>query len=297
MIPSAVFYFALVHNRTWLQKAGLKPPADDWKWSEVPDLLRAIKKSGVLPAGAYASHNLGQEADSFVNWIGGQGYPVWKGRELGFPKQVVTDWFTFWEGLRKEGLTETPDVMVQETGSLIEQSNIANGRTFLTARPPNRLDAHQKTLDAVRPGEQLGIVPYPRGPKGISGMDLGTNGIAIGANCKDAAQLDASVKWINFFTQDDRAAAIYESDNGVVAIDRQQTAQANGPKTTRGQREQILTFQRVVGTANPVAWPANGYANIVAALTRAYQAVAFETMKPDAGADQFMAEIKDLMAK
>jgi multiple sugar transport system substrate-binding protein len=187
--------------------------------------------------------------------------------------------------------------MVQENGSLIEQSNLANGRTFITARPPNRLDSMQKALDAVRKGEELGIQPYPRGPKGTSGMDFGSNGISIGANCKDPAQLDASIKWINFFTEDDRAAAIYESDNGVVAVDRQAKAQADNPKTSRGQREQIQVFQRVVSTANPVQWPANGYQNIVTALNHASEAVAFEQLKPDEAADQFMSELKDLMSK
>ena len=56
-------------------------------------------------------------------------------------------------------------------------------------------------------------------------------------------------------------------------------------------------FQRVVGTANPVQWPGNGYANIVTAMNHASEAVAFEQLKPDAAADQFMTELKDLMPK
>lgn len=294
-IPSGVFYFALMYNKTWLDKAGLKVPEDGWKWSELPDLLRKIKP--VLPAGAYASHNLSHETDSFVTWIGAQGYTLWKGREAAFPAKVVEDYLSFWDGLRKEGLTNTADVMVQENGSLIEQSNLSNGRTFITARPPNRLDSMQKALDAVRKGEELGAMPYPRGPQGKSGMDFGSNGIAIGATCKDPAQLDAAIKWVNFFTQDDRAAAIYESDNGVVAIDRQAKSQAESPKTSRGQREQILLFQKLVSTANPVAWPANGNANITTALAHASEAVAFEQLKPAEAAAQFMSELKDLMKK
>ncbi len=295
MIPSGVFYFALLYNKTMMQDAGVAQPKPDWTWSDFANFIKAVAPK--LPKGVNPTHNMGRETDAFVTWVQTQGYKVWDGRKLGFPEKVTTDWFNFWEKLRKAGLTDTPEEAVNDNGSLIEQSNIANGRTFLTNRPPNRLDSHQKVLDTVHPGQQLSILPYPRGEDGTSGMDLGANGIAIGAPCTDPAKLDASIKWINFFTENDQAAAIYESDNGVVAVDRQREAQLNGPNTSRGQREQIQVYEQVVPDAKPVNWPAGGYGALTEALGRAYDAVAFETMSPEEGAAQLASEMADLMAK
>jgi multiple sugar transport system substrate-binding protein len=184
--------------------------------------------------------------------------------------------------------------MIADNGSLIEESNIANGRTFITNRPPNRLDSHQQVLDAVRPGEELTILPYPRAEDGTTGMDLGANGIAIGANCPEE-KIPTAAAWINFFTQDPRAAAIYESDNGVVAVDKFQEEQANGPNTSRGQREQILLYQTVASYAKPVSWPPGGYGAVTEALGRAYDAVAFETLSSEDAAAQFASDMEDLL--
>jgi len=292
MIPSGVFYFALMYNRSMLEEAGLEPLAEDWSWSDFAELVRAIAPK--LPEGVNPTHNMGRETDSFVTWVQTQGFPMFEGNKLGFPEEVTTRWFDFWEELRQEGLTDSPEEAIADNGSLIEESNIANGRTFITNRPPNRLDSHQQVTDAVRPGEELSIHPYPRAEDGTTGMDLGANGIAIGATCPED-KIPAAVDWINFFTQDPRAAAIYESDNGVVAIDKFQDEQANGPNTSRGQREQIVLFQKVAPEAKPVSWPAGGYAAVTEALGRAYDAVAFETMSSKDAAAQFAGEMEELL--
>lgn len=292
MIPSGVFYFALMYNATMLENAGLEQPKADWTWSDFAQLLRDIAPK--LPEGVSPSHNMGRETDAFVTWVQSQGYPMFKEGQIGFPQDVVTGWFEYWEELRKEGLTDSPEEMVADNGSLIEESNIANGRTFVTNRPPNRLDSHQVVLDAVLPDHKLGILRYPTSEDGTTGMDLGANGIAIGATCPEEL-IPASVAWINFFTQDPRAAEIYASDNGVVAIDRFQEAEMNNPNTSESQRKHIELFQEVAPTAKPVNWPEGGYGAVTETLNRAYDAVAFELMSPEEASAQLMSELADLL--
>lgn len=292
MVPSGVFYFALIYNKSLLDAAGVAAPAEDWTWNGFADWLRAVKKG--LPEGVNATHNMGVENDSFVTWIQSQGHKVFDKTHLAYPESVTADYFRYWETLRKEGLTDSPEEMLTDNGSLIEESNISNGRTFVTNRPPNRFDSHQKVLTAVK-NQELAIVPYPRGEDGTTGMDLGANGIAIGAPCTNPDELDASVKWINFFTQDPRAAAIYESDNGAVTVAKLQDEQANDPKTSRGQREFILLYQRIADTAKPINYPSGGTGAMQDALTRAYEAVAFGQLTPDEAAAQFHSDVEDVL--
>jgi multiple sugar transport system substrate-binding protein len=292
MIPTGVFYFALMYNKSMLEDAGVDAPPDDWTWNGFADWLREVKKG--LPEGVNASHNMGMENDSFVTWVQTQGHKVFDGTHLAFPEQVTADWFRFWETLRQEGLTDSPEEMLTDLGSLIEESNIANGRTFITNRPPNRFDSHQQVLTAVA-GQELAIHPYPTGEDGTTGMDLGANGIAIGAPCTDEDKLAASVDWINFFTQEPRAAAIYESDNGAVTVAALQDDQVNNPDTSPGQREFIQLYQRIADSAKAINYPSGGTGAMQDALTRAYEAVAFGQLTPDEAAAQFHSDVEDVL--
>ncbi len=293
MIPSGVFIFALMLNQTMAENAaaaGVAELPNPYTWGQLAEYARAVKPT--LPEGVNALHNMGRETDSFVTWVQSQGDKLFNGTEVGFSKETAVAWFDYWEALRKDGLTDNAEEMVADNGSLIEESNIANGRTFITNRPPNRLASMQAAVDKVLPGTKLDIMPYPTAEDGTTGMDLGSNGIAIGANCP-AELLPASVAWVNFFTQDPRAAQIYQSDNGVVAVDHLAEAQAKDPATAAGQVRYIELFREVVGGAKPVQWPAGGYQAVTETIARAYDAVAFEQLSSADAADQFIAELQE----
>ncbi len=293
MIPSGVFIFALMYNQTMADAAaaaGVAPLPNPYTWNQLADYARAVKPH--LPEGVNALHNMGRETDSFVTWVQSQGEKLFEGTTVTISPQTVVDWFNYWEALRKEGITDSPEEMVADNGSLIEESNIANSRTFLTNRPPNRLASLQAVVDTVSPGSKLEIMPYPTAEDGTTGMDVGSNGIAIGSTCPPEL-LPASVAWVNFFTQDPRAAQIYQSDNGVVAVDALAEAQANDPTTAPGQVRYIQLFREVIDTAKPVQWPAGGYGAVEQNLQRAYDAVAFEQLTSEQAAEEFLAGLQE----
>jgi multiple sugar transport system substrate-binding protein len=296
MIPSGVFYFALMYNQQMAQAGadnGVAPLQYPYSWNQFADYLRAIKP--YLPEGAAATHNMGREPDSFVTWVQSQGDTLFSGSQVAFSRDTAIAWFTFWENLRKEGLTESPEEMGVENSALVEESNLANGRGFITNRPPNQLGSVQRTVDTVNPGATIDIMQYPTGEDGTIGMDLGANGISIGANCADNL-LPASIAWINFFTQDPRAAQIYQSDNGVVAIDALAQAQATNPETQATQVRMIEMYQEAAPQAKPVFWPAGGYQALTDVLNRTYDAIAFEQISVEEGADMLINELNEQLA-
>ena len=296
MIPSGVFYFALLYNKQMAEKAaaeGVPMLQAPYTWTQFADYVRAVKPH--LGEGVSATHNMGREPDSFVTWVQSQGEKLFEGSNVAFSRDTAIAWFNYWESLRKDGLTESPEEMGTENSVMVEESNLANLRNFITNRPPNQLGSVQKTVDTLNPGTIIDITPYPTGDDGTVGMDLGANGIAIGANCA-ANLLPASVAWINFFTQDPRAAQIYQSDNGVVAIDALAEAQANNPDTQATQVRMIEIYRQVAPQAKPVFWPAGGYQALTDVLNRTYDAIAFEQMSAEDGADQLIAELNEQLA-
>jgi len=292
MIPHGVFYFALMYNEQMLENAvaaGVEPLEWPYTWSEYADHLRAIQPT--LPEGAVATHNMGREPDAFVPWVQSHGEKVFDGSKVAFSKDVAMEWFEYWETLRNEGVTESPEGMISENSALVEESNLANGRGYATNRPPNQLGSVQTVTNTVNPGATINTRPYPVGEEGTVGMDLGSNGIAIGASCAPE-NIPATAAWINFWTHDPEAAGIYESDNGVVAIPELAAAQAQDPDTQPTQVRHIELYNQVVDTAKPVFWPAGGYQAMTDVLNRTYDAVAFGQLSVEQGADQLIAELQ-----
>jgi multiple sugar transport system substrate-binding protein len=293
MIPSGVFYFAMMRNvqmaETAEAAAGVPPLEYPYSWDDYAAYVRALKDA--LPEGSVPSRNLGSQQDAFVVWVQGNGEKLFEGNTVTFTKETATKWFEYWSQMREEGLTESAEEMIAEVGAMTEESGLPNGRQMIGIAPPNQLGSVQKIADTVIPGAKIDIMLYPTGPNDTVGIDLGANGIAIGANCP-ADKLPASVAWINFFTQDDRAAQIYQSDNGVVAIDEQAQAQASNPETQPTQVRMIEIYREVAPTAKPVLWPAGAYQALTDTLGRANEAVAFGQLTPAEGADQLIADLQ-----
>ena len=297
MIPHGVFYFALMYNEQMLENAvaeGVEPIEWPYTWDEYADHLRAVQAT--LDDGAVATHNMGREPDAFVPWVQSHGEQVFDGSNVGFSRETAIAWFNYWEELRREGVTESPEEMISENSALVEESNLANGRGYATNRPPNQLGSVQTVTDTVNPGATINTRPYPVGPDGTVGMDLGANGIAIGANCAEE-NIPATVAFINYWTQDPEAAAIYQSDNGVVSVDALATAQAQDPDTQPTQVRHIELYQQVADTAKPVFWPPGGHQGLTDTLNRAYDAVAFEQLSPEDAADELIADLQDQLTR
>ncbi|WP_375599100.1 ABC transporter substrate-binding protein [Devosia sp. Naph2] len=296
MIPHGVFYFALMYNEQIYENAlAAGAPALEWPytWDEYAEHLRAVQAS--LTDGV-ATHNMGREPDAFVTWVQSHGEDLFDGNTVTFTRETAIAWFNYWEALRNEGVTESPEEMVTENSALVEESNLANGRGYATNRPPNQLGSVQTVTNTVNPGATINTRPYPVGPDGTVGMDLGANGIAIGANCPED-QIPATAAFINYWTQDSEAAGIYQSDNGVVAIEALQNEQASNPETQPTQVRLIELFQQVASTADPVFWPAGGYGALTDTLNRAYDGVAFGQLSPEDAADQLIAELQDQITR
>ena len=285
MIPTGVFYNVVMYNKSMMEEAGLPSFPEDWTWEEFGAYAREAQPK--LPDGVFAVRDLSPDSASFAAWAQSRGEPFFDGDGLGISKETMVDWLKYWQELRNDGVTYTPDVLAESAGVTIEDSLLANGKEFLSTKPANQLDAHQSILQAVSDYEEIEMTRVPSGPGGVSD-DMGTNGISIGANCSEA-QVAAAAAWINFFLQNDEAATIYASDNGVDTVDRLQDEKAADPNTTPGQVKHIKLLQMIDDDSTPTYYP-NGYRPLIDALQRTAQAVAFGESTPEEAVDAFFAE-------
>ncbi len=288
-IPHGVFYFALLMNKTAIEAAGMQIPPNDWTWDDLEAFARELKTK--IPADKYAFGNLGGNMNAFGGFLIGKGEAAFApDGTVSMTPETIAEWFTRWEALRKEGVTETADLMAELPDNFIDNTLLAKGVALVDARPANQLDGHQKVLDVAKPGEQLVLHTLPVGEKG-GGNDIGANGFAIGANC-DENSVKIAAAWTNFFTQDERAADIYLSDNGVVTVDRFREKQLKNEKATPGQRQLIEVFNEVAPTAKTAFYPAGGYNAMNETLTSTYESVAFGKATPEEAAASYIDQVQ-----
>jgi multiple sugar transport system substrate-binding protein len=96
MIPSGVFYFALMINEQMAEAAetegGVKPLQYPYSWDDFADYLKAVKP--YLPEGTVPARNLGSQQDAFVVWVQDHGEKLFDGSKIAFSKDTATEWFT-----------------------------------------------------------------------------------------------------------------------------------------------------------------------------------------------------------
>ena len=291
MIPYGVSSFAIFINRSMLDRIGMSMPGPNWSWDDFARLAKDAQKK--LPRHVNAVALLGGNSEIFFTFVLGRGEPVFTPQGIGFSKKTLTDWYGMWEDMRKAGATQPADVAAEINRSIIEDAPIALGRVMIDEKPPNQFEAHQTVLTKAN-GDTLDMQKFPNGAAG-PGEYVQSNGIGIGSNC-DANGTKIAAALIDFWEQSDEGARIYASDNGLVAVDRQQEAQLTDTTITPARARQIRVHQGVIRMAKPMLWPPY-YNNIDRLMVRNYQAVAFGQISIEVAVDQFFDEASKLAKK
>ena len=284
MVPTGSATNNWMYNTTMAEKAGLPVLRSNMTWDQLQKWLLDAKDK--LPSGVYASDLRGGDDSILWAWVASHGQPVFnKSGKLGFPKQLMVDYWNWWETLRRAGATASA-AMMQEEPTDNQQGYITLGRVMFDERPANQLAAIQAPLTASGKGT-LALATFPRLPGG-NGQVLVNNGLSIAANCTN---LPTGAAWVNFFANDPDGAKAYASDNGAVTVTKLLAAQiaegaAGSPRTT------YLKFLKDMVNGKPtiIDFPAN-YGAVVQALANNYSNVAFEKATVEAAVDAFFSQV------
>src|SRR5215471_5895243 len=205
MIPTGVFSRVDFYNDALLQQTGIAAPQETWTWDDYKTYMTQLQAK--LPQGVNALENNGGDMNPLVTWVLSHGQPVFKQKALGFDKQVLADWFEYWEGLRNAGVaTSATEVAERAANAPLELHPLANSTVVFGSYAPNQIAGVQGGLTKSGKPGTIQLIKEPNGPSG--------SGDAIGAN---GDNVPAAAAFINFFLNDPQAAAAYKSDNGAVS--------------------------------------------------------------------------------
>lgn len=284
-IPYGAAYDAVEINATMAEEAGVGIPEEGYTWEDFGDYMRDAKAA--LPEGVPAANLGGGLPNYFIAWVRGQGQELFEGSQVGFEEQTLVDFWTFWEDLRKEGVTTTAEQRSEEPVQT-EQRYVAQGQVMLDSVPGNALVPGQATLDGTGTGQKLTTVAMPSGEAG-SGNVLFASGFGIAANCDNVATAAA---YIDFWANDDDAAALFASNNGGVTNTRHLQAQLENPELPELKKHELELYQSVIANNPPtVVYPPGYQANFEQTFSRTYESVSLGGVSVEEAAAAFIAEV------
>lgn len=270
VIPTGAVVRLLAYNEDMVKSAGVALPKNGMSWDQYATWLKKLQ--GALPSGTKAAEIEGEYLPTLTSWVIGHGKTMFKNGKLGFDKQLLADWFNYWLGLQKAGVTVPPSALATESGAL-ETTPLALGQAATGGRDIPQLFITQQTLSAASKGSHVGYITMPTQNKNEPSSFLGINGFAIPRSCDHP---EAAAKFISFFNSDPKAGVAFQSDNGVVTSSTQQKALAQDSATPDGVKQSIQILQTLTSdkAVTNTQYPA-GIATLRANLARIYEQVAF----------------------
>jgi multiple sugar transport system substrate-binding protein len=272
--------YAIIFDEEVMAEIGIEMP-ESMNWDEFATLANEV--SAALGEGKYGTEDAGGGYEAFETFVRQRGKRLFSedGTALGFDRDDVIDWFTYWEALRQSGGATPADITA---------ANLTPETTPLVAgqSPMEWTTASQfVNFQGLQPHE-LGLRMYPAGPEGSEPGQFIRPALFISAST-DTEYPTESADLINFMLNDLDAAAILRTARGIPASPP--VREFLLADVSEGERKTFEFIDLVADTATQsnVLTPPGGRA-VTDLMTQANLAVAFGQLSIEEAVDQFMAE-------
>jgi len=266
-VNAGINSMALVGNLTLLKQIGLDLPDHTMTWADFAALTKQIGKKAT--AGVFGSEYAAYDSAALECWLRQRGKALFTADgALGFAPADLSEWFGYWEDLRKAKAAAPGDVQATAAGD-VQNSLVARRKTVFDFAHSNQLTAYSGLLK-----DELALHMYPQGPAGSRpGQYLKASQLmsvsAKTEHAKGAATLIAAL------LTDPEIAAILGSERGIPPSTRVRAALKPKAGAVEQQTYEYIDFVSDKAGPLPPAGPLGGGEVIGKVLTFAAQQVAF----------------------
>ncbi|WP_320785176.1 ABC transporter substrate-binding protein [Streptomyces sp. CRN 30] len=270
----------VVYDTEQWEDAGVAPPRAGWTWSEWADAMRQLAERTGKPGGT----DPGQSEDAFEVWLRGQGKALYtEDGRLGFTADDLTRWWTFTDGLRREGAVSAAEQTTQMDGT-VENTPLGRG----TAVSDYNWDAPCSGFLPLVPSG-ITLAPTPSGEDGTPGQYFKPSmfmGVAA-----DSEHPEESARLIDFMLNDPEAAKILGATRGIPVNDAIREDIAAG---LEGFDRTMYDFHASLdGKLDPPPQaPPSGDSALQTTFQRDYDQVSYERMSPREAAENYVTQAK-----
>lgn len=275
----------IIYNTEMFKKAGLNMPKNNWTWDDYVATAKALQKS--LGKDAWASEDEGGVYRVLELFVQQRGKSVFTENGLGIDKQDLTDWFTFWDQMRKDGLTPPPAIQSEQGDKTQEQSMLARGKVAMITKSSNQLKIYQGSAK-----DELGIVSYPMDPNGQKKIPLIVASLGISAKTKHPKE---AAKLINFVVNDPDAANIFKGEHGPQASKKMQ--EVIKPLLGKPEEKEYAFVNEMMPTTKPYPTMPGGSTSVQKLLLSNNEAIAFGKKTIPQAVDEFFAQANQVLGR
>ncbi|TDD20094.1 ABC transporter substrate-binding protein [Nonomuraea diastatica] len=241
-VPAGASPMALVHQPKLLEGAGVSAPTARTSWQDFAAL--ATKLAGGLPKGTWALADSSAQHNHLQVFLRqkGKDWFTADGTALGFAKEDLAEWWTFWAGLRAKGVVPPADVTSGSAGGDVSQDPVAAKKVAMSVYGTSislpREDWKYGPLpgEAERPGSHL----------------MRSVSWAINAKTKHPRE---SAQLVNFLLNDPEAGRALGLTRGVPPNSAIATSLAAGLDPQDQQIAEYVAYLREPGNSGPAPAP------------------------------------------
>jgi multiple sugar transport system substrate-binding protein len=285
-IPAGISSTALVYDPAMLTKAGVKLP-ELMTWDELTSATKQISEK--LGKDVFGITNESGTPEMLQHFIRQKGAEFFKEGKIGFTADMLTEYFKYWEKLRNDGLTSTPEQTASYFGAPLEKYPIITGKTPFALLSSNQIGS-MSTL-ANRPLEMTFI------PKTSGGQDADylspSMYWSIYAKTKYPKE---SAMLADFLLNDPEAGKILGANRGVPVSSK--IREALKPQLNEIDKKQFDFVDKVAKISKPInVIDPKGAGEVRQLLGTTAQEIQFGKKSPEQGAKDFIEKGNAILEK
>jgi len=280
---------ALVYDATALEEAGVEPPGQDLTLDGFRDLTQRIAEA--TGEGSYGTSDSSGDLFALEGFVRGRGKELYSREgQLGFDKEDLAAWFTYWEELRQSGAAPPADVQAEAVNIDFANSLLIRGKAPLLFTPAsNALRRVQSVTE-----NEMGLALYPKASEGARSGQVAAPIDFLTASARSDNREEAA-RFISFCLNDPEAAPLLGMSYGIPP--NRQVADKISSELEGVSRKNYDYVQLVSEVATPrIPFPPG--ANEIGGdlLVRISQDVAFGRSSVDKGVDNFFSEAERILS-
>ncbi|MFB5191923.1 ABC transporter substrate-binding protein [Alicyclobacillus fastidiosus] len=287
-IPAAVNALAMVYNPALLKQAGVSfDPSKNYTWDDFAKLCEEIHQK--LPNVYGATDEIYNEAE-LAYWARCNGEQMYAtdGKSLAISKKTLTNWFTYWLNLQKDGGVPTAQLNAaynHDDGQTnpFDKSQVAFTSMFIGEDVEYQQYLGKPIVRTMLPDWGDSNKPYSVHPAMYWSMSSTTK------YPKQAAEL------INFLENDPQVSKIFLNERGVTANTSNMEADSKLGNSTVATQDTFMKQVEQVSSPTPLDPPAGS--NVTTILQTIGQEVTYGKLTPSQAADQFTTQANQVLSQ
>jgi multiple sugar transport system substrate-binding protein len=280
---------ALVVNTALAGEIGVEVPDNTMTWADFATFAKQV--GAKAPAGVFGAEHGASDAAALECFLRQRGKALFTpDGALGFGATDLTEWFTYWDDLRRAKGTPPADIQASAVGD-VQNSLVARKKTVADFAHSNQLSAYANILK-----EGLALRMYPQGPSGSKPGQYLKPSMLLSVSAK-SKYVNQTATLLDALLTDTRIAATLGSERGIPPSTSVRAALK--PKADPVERLTYDYIDMVSGKVGPLppAYPLGAGEVTNKILTFASDQVGFGKASIDASVARFLEDANRALKK